>query len=200
MQQHNRIRSFGIAVVSTIFLCQSGCSQEPVEEVVIDLDAYHMVKHAARTMTKDQWKAEVWVGGTEAPVTYPIDVYIRLTPLKAKNDKAAKAPKAKVKLAVLKGEEMIRHADLQPVFSDCRKMREGTEVTYFGDGKWGKEIPFPPKDPAWQTVIVDPFNSDRRKSMSVPFQPGNYHVRVSLELDRGPKFTFKDIPQKLSVR
>lgn len=200
--------SFGLAgsafcyVVGSIavlcFLC--GCGRnDKVEHIVQTEKDLLTVKHEWRIASEAGWKGEVWVDGSQAPVWYPLDVWLRFTP----EDKGIKElPKIEVRLRLRaeKAREAIREGSVVPEFQECSTMKKRHEITYDHRTRgWGPRTSFPPEGPCWETRIKDPFKSDRRSSGTTPLDPGEYLLDVEATLVDGPQFKFEPIRQKLYV-
>src|SRR3974390_2517844 len=100
--------------------CEGG---RKVENVVITEEDSLMVKHCYQSQSNDGWKQESWHLGTRAPVWYPLDVWLRLTPEK----KAEQFPKVKVHLEISLDGKIVRKGDFEPEFQECAKMKKRRE-------------------------------------------------------------------------
>ena len=170
----------GMAALIVFTGCKGG---RKVEKVVITEDDDLWVKHEYQSKSSDGWKLESWHLGTRAPVWYPLDVWLRLTPEK----KIDSFPKVKVHLEISLNGKVIRKGDFELEFQDCAKMKKRRE-TVFQPGLEGPVTRFPPKEPCWETSVKDPFKSDRRYPNTGSFQPGDYLISAELLIEKGPQF------------
>jgi len=179
----------GMAGLFVFTGCEGG---RKVENVVITEDDYFLVKHEYQSKSSDGWKLESWHLGTRAPVSYPLDVWLRLTPEK----KTDSFPKVKVHLEISLNGKVVRKGDFEPEFQNCAKIKKRKE-TVFQPGLEGPVTRFPPKEPCWETSVKDPFKSDRRYPNTASFQPGDYLISGELSIEKGPQFKIEPMKVKL---
>jgi hypothetical protein len=183
--------------VSLSALFVSCGSQDGMQEVTLrDMDRL-IVKHRYRGSTKNGWKAEAWLDGAAYPVWYPIDLWVRLTPM---DPRVVTRPKAELRLALkptgLAG--AVRLVNVQPQFEECAKMAKHRETT-FEDQQLQKVKRFPPKGPCWQCVVADPFQSDRRVQGTKPLEQGAYTLSVRIAVQGGPRFALEPMALTLDA-
>jgi hypothetical protein len=163
-----------------------------VEHSTTRNDEILIVKHRLQTTAKAGWKAEAWLDGSSYPGYYPIDVWIRLTP---EDPQVKQLPKVKVQvlLALVGAVKPIRQALLEPEFQECAKMKKRKETILTG-GKDQPILNFPPKESCWETIIRDPFKSDRLADATRPLEIGSYTLKVEAMLQGGPALALEAMP------
>ncbi len=163
-----------------------------MRKIVIKEGDYLEVKHSYQKTQKDGWRTETWLWGSVAPIWYPVDVVVRLTP----DDTGANLPKIKVRLEILQNGMVVRKGDFKPEFQECAKMKKRRETIYQPNLS-GAVTKFPPKEPCWEATIKDPFESDRRFPNTTPFEPGEYEITGQIEIEKGPQFKIGPMKVKL---
>ena len=176
-----------------------GCGRAPAErEVTINGDETLLVRHSWQCVNDELWKSELWVNATLIDIRDPIEVFIRLTRHRLI---LGERPQSKVALRWVDRatSKVVLEASGLPSFVECSKMKKGREVNFQDTNKeWGKILAFPPKEPCWQTLLGDPFNTDGRHQGTNQFKYGEYALFVDLTLEDGSSFIFE--PVHISVK
>lgn len=136
-----------------------------------------IVKHSYRQAENENWVIECWLSGARMPISYPLDVHIRV-----QSKKAQPMPECQVSLT-LKNEKTnkSRQVNVEPKFRECSTLPKSDEVVY--DNGFLATTPFPQLPGFWQATIDDPFKSDRR-------------IPEAVLLDRGPSILNANVKLK----
>ena len=170
----------------------SGCKRENIVRVTRTEEDWIEVKHRCRTAKAAGWKAELWLSASFFRHFDPIDVSVRLTP---DDEHLRTLLRVKVRVALAKevGGKAIREARFEPTFVECAKMKKHKEQE-MGVNHGGPIVEFPPPNRAWQTTIQNVLSNDSRVAGAKDLEQGNYVLNVEISLDKGPTFSFDDIP------
>src|SRR5438105_4590583 len=120
----------GICLALTLTTVMSGCRRSamaPSRSSGSEKQGWLYVRHSVKSVTNKNWKAEVWLHGTDYGVIDPVGVAVRLTP-KEPGQRAAPIGALAIQLKSIAKDATTRRVRLQASFEDCTKMRERREA------------------------------------------------------------------------
>ena len=148
-----------------------------------------MSKHNFRTAETNGVRVEVWTLGMRGwPVTPGFRVY-----LPTQNQKR---PETKVQLVFRRNADPkdIREVSCQPVLKRAAIDGGYSEIIVDELNQVQREGKFVGKDGVWEINLDDPFKTDPRKGDGIDVKPGKYSLSIKITVDKGPEFSFADLP------